>query len=249
MKTFAFGFYATLALVSVAHADPSARAKYQPIMDQLARKHDVPERLIHRIIMRESKYAPHLVSKGNYGMMQIKPATARGMGYAGAPSGLLDGKTNLTYAVPYLANAYHIAGRNEDAAVRLYAGGYYYVAKRKGMLAQLQTAHRARGAATEVAKADESKTQIVAAAEPVEAETVADSEVKTAVEAKAEPRTAKKDKRGKTRALASAKTQPAPSQDPQAAAYAPQPQAEADNPISALFGGAAADTVGADPAR
>lgn len=110
-------------------------------MNELAAKHRVPERLIHRIIMRESRYQPHLVSRGNYGLMQIKPATARGMGYRGSPAGLLDARTNMTYAVPYLANAYHIAGGDEDAAVRLYAGGYYYVAKRRGMLGRLQTAH------------------------------------------------------------------------------------------------------------
>ena len=134
MKTFAFGFCATLALVSVAHADPSARVKYQPIMDELARKHDVPERLIHRIIMRESKYAPHLVSKGNYGMMQIKPATARGMGYKGGASGLLDAETNLKYGVKYLRGAYMVAGGNQDAAVKWYSRGYYYEAKKKGLL-------------------------------------------------------------------------------------------------------------------
>ena len=239
MKTFALGLCATLAAVSLAQADPSHRPKYQPIMDELARKHDVPERLIHRIIMRESKYAPHLVSRGNYGMMQIKPATARGMGYTGAPSGLLDARTNLTYAVPYLANAYHIAGRNEDAAVRLYAGGYYYVAKRKGMLAQLQTAHRARGA-TQIATAEEPEAQIIAAAESANAEAAAEAEIKSV----------KKDKRGKTRAVASVKPQASEKQAPEAAAaYAPQPQAEADNPIAALFGGSAADAVGADPAR
>jgi soluble lytic murein transglycosylase-like protein len=71
--------------------------------------------------------------------MQIRYATARGMGYKGAVSGLLDANTNLTYAVPYLANAYRIAGGNPDRAVALYAGGYYYEAKRKGLLHTLRT--------------------------------------------------------------------------------------------------------------
>ena len=71
--------------------------------------------------------------------MQIRYATARGMGYRGAVSGLLDANTNLTYAVPYLANAYRVAGGNPDRAVALYAGGYYYEAKRKGLLHTLRT--------------------------------------------------------------------------------------------------------------
>lgn len=238
MKTFALAACAALAAVCAAHADPSARAKYQPIMDDLARKHDVPERLIHRIIMRESKYAPHLVSKGNYGMMQIKPATARGMGYTGSPSGLLDGKTNLTYAVPYLANAYHIAGRNEDAAVRLYAGGYYYVAKRKGMLARLQTAHAARGA-TGATRDEEPKAQTAALADQAEPrEAVAPPE-------SGSPSTHAGKQAGKTRA---ARIQP-PKADkaaPQAAAYAAQPEPE--NPVADLFK-AFGEGAGNDPAR
>jgi soluble lytic murein transglycosylase-like protein len=40
----------------------------------------------------------------------------------------------MTYAVKYLANAYKVAGGNENRAVALYAGGYYYAAKAKGML-------------------------------------------------------------------------------------------------------------------
>jgi len=59
------------------------------------------------------------------------------MGYNGPASGLLDPHINLTYAVPYLANAYRVAGRNQDRAVALYTSGYYYDAKRKGLLSAL----------------------------------------------------------------------------------------------------------------
>jgi soluble lytic murein transglycosylase-like protein len=67
------------------------------------------------------------------GMMQIKLATARGMGYTGTAQGLLDPDTNLTYAVKYLAGAYRAAGGNESRAVGYYAGGYYHAAKRQGL--------------------------------------------------------------------------------------------------------------------
>ena len=55
-----------------------------------------------------------------------------GMGYLGPASGLLDPRINLTYSVPYLANAYRVAGRNQDRAMALYKSGYYYQAKRNG---------------------------------------------------------------------------------------------------------------------
>jgi soluble lytic murein transglycosylase-like protein len=79
-------------------------------------------------------------SQGNLGLMQIRHATARGMGYRGSAAGLLDANTNLTYAVPYLASAYRVAGGNAERALSLYASGYYYEAKRKGLVGQLRTA-------------------------------------------------------------------------------------------------------------
>ena len=121
-------------------ATASDRMTINSLVAQHARIHGVPEALVHRVIRRESNYNPRALSKGNFGLMQIRYATARGMGYRGSPSGLLDANTNLTYAVPYLANAYKVAGGSSDRAVALYAGGYYYEAKRKGLLHALGTA-------------------------------------------------------------------------------------------------------------
>ncbi len=105
-----------------------------------ARQHGIPLALLHRIIMRESKYCPRLVNRRYFGLMQITPATARSMGYHGSPKGLLDPETNLAYAAPYLANAWALADGDMDRAVRLYASGYYYTAKSKKMLSQMRDA-------------------------------------------------------------------------------------------------------------
>ena len=91
---------------------------------QQAAANGVPVSLVHRVIMRESRYNPRAVSKGNYGIMQIRLGTARAMGYSGSAAGLLDPNTNMTYAVKYLAGAYRAAGGNESRAVALYASGY-----------------------------------------------------------------------------------------------------------------------------
>ncbi len=98
-----------------------------------AAAHNVPEALVRRVIHRESRGNPRAISKGNYGLMQIRLGTARAMGYRGGIEGLLDADTNMTYAVKYLAGAYRVAGGNHDRAVRYYAAGYYYAAKRKGL--------------------------------------------------------------------------------------------------------------------
>jgi soluble lytic murein transglycosylase-like protein len=100
-----------------------------------AAANNLPEDLVRRIIKRESGGNPRVVSKGNFGLMQIKLATARSMGYTGTAAGLLDADTNMTYAVKYLAGAYHVAGGNTNRAVHYYAAGYYYAAKSKGRAA------------------------------------------------------------------------------------------------------------------
>jgi soluble lytic murein transglycosylase-like protein len=92
----------------------------------------VPVSLVERVIKRESGGNPRAVSRGNYGLMQIRLGTARAMGFAGSAAELLDAQTNMTYAVRYLAGAYRAANGNENRAVALYARGYYYQAKAQG---------------------------------------------------------------------------------------------------------------------
>jgi hypothetical protein len=110
-----------------------AGSPYDGMIASHAAANGVPVELVHRVIVRESRYNPRAVSKGNFGMMQIRLQTARGMGYTGTAQGLLDPNTNLQYAVKYLAGAYRVAGGNQSRAVSLYASGYYYAAKRQGM--------------------------------------------------------------------------------------------------------------------
>jgi hypothetical protein len=121
---------AALAQFGTAQAQQSS---YQGMAAAHAAANGVPMSLVHRVIMRESRYNPRAVSKGNYGIMQIRLGTARALGYTGSAAGLLDPNTNMTYAVKYLAGAYRVAGGNESRAVALYASGYYYAAKRQGL--------------------------------------------------------------------------------------------------------------------
>ncbi len=114
------------ASVQAGHAD----------LDKLVAVHasvnNVPESLVHRVIMKESRYKPDLIGRGGtIGLMQIKLATARGLGYGGDAAGLRDPDTNLAYGVKYLAGAYRAAGGNHARAMHYYASGYYQVAKRQ----------------------------------------------------------------------------------------------------------------------
>ena len=108
------------------------RAQYEALVATHAQANGVPEALVHRVIVRESRYQPHLIGRGGtIGMMQIKLATARGLGYTGSAQGLRDPNTNLTYAVKYLAGAYRAANGDHKRAMRYYASGYYHAAKRQ----------------------------------------------------------------------------------------------------------------------
>ena len=121
-----------LAARDRTRASFDANGNLDMLISKYAAAHGVPEALVRRVIKRESGGNPRAVSKGNYGLMQIKLATARGLGYSGGAAGLLDAETNMNYAVKYLAGAYRVAGGNADRAVHYYAAGYYYAAKRKG---------------------------------------------------------------------------------------------------------------------
>ena len=111
----------------------SSQGAYAEMVARHAAANGIPASLVHRVIMRESRYNPRAVSKGNYGMMQIRLGTARAMGYTGTAAGLLDPEVNMTYAVKYLAGAYKTAGGREGGAVANYARGYYHQAKRQNL--------------------------------------------------------------------------------------------------------------------
>jgi soluble lytic murein transglycosylase-like protein len=120
---------AVLPFSPVAHAQ---RADYDALVATHANANAVPEALVHRVIVRESRYQPHLVGRGGtIGLMQIKVATARGLGYTGNAAGLRDPNTNLAYAVKYLAGAYRAANGDYRRAIHYYASGYYAAAKRQ----------------------------------------------------------------------------------------------------------------------
>ncbi|WP_017965119.1 lytic transglycosylase domain-containing protein [Rhizobium leguminosarum] len=104
------------------------------LIAKYSKLYEIPETLLHRIVHRESRYNPKAYNKrGYFGLMQIKYNTAKSMGYDGAPGGLFDAETNIKYAAKYLRGAWLVSDSKEDDAVRLYARGYYYDAKRKGM--------------------------------------------------------------------------------------------------------------------
>jgi soluble lytic murein transglycosylase-like protein len=127
-----FGLAAALATIAFVNDARAGKSDYDAMVEKHAQANHVPVALVHRVIVRESRYQPNLIGRGGtIGLMQIKLATARGLGYSGDAEGLRDPDTNLAYGVKYLAGAYRAADGNHDRAMHYYASGYYWAAKRQ----------------------------------------------------------------------------------------------------------------------
>jgi soluble lytic murein transglycosylase-like protein len=124
---------------------PNETLALRALINQYADENEVPRPLVHKVIQRESDYRPEARNGPYYGMMQILPATARGMGFSGPPTALLDAETNLKYAVKYLRGAWMVSDGDMDEAVMWYARGYYYEARDRCLLVETNLKERETG--------------------------------------------------------------------------------------------------------
>ncbi|MGL5363668.1 MAG: lytic transglycosylase domain-containing protein [Bosea sp. (in: a-proteobacteria)] len=116
---------------SVVDGSPGLRA----IVARHAAAQGVPFALADAVVRVESRYNPSASSKGNYGLMQIRHQTARGLGYSGSAAGLLNAETNAKYGMMYLAQAYRMTGGDTCRTVMKYQSGH--------MATQMSSANRA----------------------------------------------------------------------------------------------------------
>lgn len=121
---------------------PGETPEIRQLVNKYADHYQVPRPLVHRVIQRESDYRPLARNGPYFGMMQILPATARGMGFTGRDSDLLDAETNLHFAVKYLRGAWLVSDGNPDKAIKWYASGYYYEARNRCMLVATELRER-----------------------------------------------------------------------------------------------------------
>ncbi|WP_116131876.1 lytic transglycosylase domain-containing protein [Tropicimonas sp. IMCC34043] len=113
---------------------PNETPELRQLINHYCAVYQVPPDLVHRLAIRESSHNPTARNGPYYGLLQILPQTARTMGHSGPPTELLDADTNLKYGVKYLRGAWLLSDGSYDRAISWYASGYYYEAKRRGML-------------------------------------------------------------------------------------------------------------------
>lgn len=110
---------------SKAPANTSGKP-YASAIARHARANGVPVALAMAVVRIESNYNAKARGRaGEVGLMQIKPRTARGMGFSGSTAALYDPDTNLRWGMKYLAGAYTRAGGDTCGTIMRYQGGHY----------------------------------------------------------------------------------------------------------------------------
>ena len=117
---------ASIDVGKVALSNPAAAdGQYSAIVARYAASYGVPVSLAKAVITIESNYRPNMVGgAGEIGLMQIKPATARMMGYTGSVKGLFDPDTNIKYGMKYLAMAQGLGGGTTCGTILKYNAGH-----------------------------------------------------------------------------------------------------------------------------
>ena len=106
------------------HARADAHANVVAMITSMAPSYGVPTWFALRIAKVESGYNPNARgSHGEFGVFQMKCATARGIGYNGKCSGLLDARTNVKYGLKHLSLAIKSSGGNLKLAASKHNGG------------------------------------------------------------------------------------------------------------------------------
>lgn len=86
--------------------DAAAQARIRalaPLMAEVAQRHDIDPLLLHALAHIESRHQSQAISAaGARGLMQVMPATGRGLGVAEAERALLSPETNLEASARYL---------------------------------------------------------------------------------------------------------------------------------------------------
>ena len=112
--------------IAAGKAKPVAkRSSFDSLIAKYAAEHGVPVALAHAVVTVESNYRANARGRaGEIGLMQIKPATARMMGYSGSAKGLYDPETNIRFGMKYLGKARQLGGGDTCGTILRYNAGH-----------------------------------------------------------------------------------------------------------------------------
>jgi soluble lytic murein transglycosylase-like protein len=101
------------ALIAFLAVSPLQARSLQSMVAASAQAHGVPASLAHGVVMIESRYQCGVSGGGAHGIMQVKPATARGVGILGS---LHNCATGIEAGMRVLKRALRAHGGNLCAA-------------------------------------------------------------------------------------------------------------------------------------
>ncbi|MCD2181762.1 lytic transglycosylase domain-containing protein [Rhizobium sp. GN54] len=108
-----------------AYPKMGAPTGYSTLIRTYAKQYGVPVDLAHAVVRVESNFNPKARgSAGEIGLMQIKPATARMLGYRGGAKGLYNPETNIKWGMKYLAMAHELGGGTTCGTILKYNAGH-----------------------------------------------------------------------------------------------------------------------------
>ena len=112
------------AALAIPMAGSASQANVISLIKAMAPAHGVPTWFALRIAHVESNYKPHIRgAAGEYGVYQLKCATAKGIGFSGNCSALLDARTNVQWGLRHLALAIGKSNGNLKPAASKHNGG------------------------------------------------------------------------------------------------------------------------------
>lgn len=112
------------AAMAVPAAPSASQGNVVALIEAMAPAHGVPTWFALRIAHVESNYKPHVRgSAGEYGVYQLKCATARGIGFSGDCAALLDARTNVEWGLKHLSIAIGKSNGNLRLAASKHNGG------------------------------------------------------------------------------------------------------------------------------
>jgi len=103
----------------------TGRRLYHDLVKKAAERAGVPFEIVDAVIRTESGYNPNLTGAvGEVGLMQVRPSTARMMGFSGTLEELREPHTNIELGVAYLAGAWRLANGDICTTAMKYRAGH-----------------------------------------------------------------------------------------------------------------------------
>src|SRR3954465_4600573 len=112
-------------LIGLPQTYTAARSSYLALITSEAEQRGLPSALADAVAQVESRYNPKVVgSRGEVGLMQIRPQTAALLGYKGEVTALFEPETNVRLGVAYLARAWQLAKGDVCRTLMKYRAGW-----------------------------------------------------------------------------------------------------------------------------